>query len=100
LESIQLSDCENKIKFQYKSCPAWLSSTNALDFITKGLQHPENDYISPDLSDKVIAKTKMLGAGEKDSVTFKVPEKKGVYEYVCTFRAHYQAGMKGKLIVE
>jgi plastocyanin len=42
----------------------------------------------------------MLGGGETGSVTFKIPEKKGEYEYVCTFRAHYQAGMKGKLIVE
>ncbi len=42
----------------------------------------------------------MLGDGEVDSVTFTVPEKKGEYQYVCTFRAHFQAGMKGKLIVE
>ncbi len=74
--------------------------TDALDFVTKGLQHPDNEYIDPALSDKIIAKTDMLGGGEEDSVTFTVPEKKGEYQYVCTFRAHYQAGMKGKLIVE
>jgi len=74
--------------------------TDALNFVTKGLQHPKTDFIDPSLSDKIIAKTDMLGDGETDSVTFKVPEKKGEYEYVCTFRAHYQAGMKGKLIVE
>jgi azurin len=74
--------------------------TDALNFVTKGLQHPKTDYMDPSLVDKVIAKTDMLGKGETDSVTFKAPEEKGEYEYVCTFRAHYQAGMKGRLIVK
>ncbi len=74
--------------------------TDALNFVTKGLQHQDNDFIDPALKDKIIAKTDMLGDGETDSVTFTVPEKKGEYQYVCTFRAHFQAGMKGKLIVE
>jgi azurin len=74
--------------------------TDALDFVSKGLSHEKNDFIEPKLENKIIAKTKMLGNGEQDSVTFTVPEKKGTYEYICTFRAHYQAGMKGKLIVE
>lgn len=74
--------------------------TDALDFVTKGLQHPENDYIDPELRDRIIAKTDMLGGGEEDTIIFTVPDKKGEYQYVCTFRAHFQAGMKGKLIVE
>ncbi|HKI88207.1 MAG TPA: plastocyanin/azurin family copper-binding protein [Draconibacterium sp.] len=74
--------------------------TDALNFVTKGLDHQDNDFIDPALTDKIIAKTDMLGNGETDSVTFTVPEKKGTYQYVCTFRAHFQAGMKGKLIVE
>ena len=74
--------------------------TDPMNFVTKGLQHPKSEYIDPALTDKIIAKTDMLGDGETDSVTFKVPDKKGEYQYVCTFRAHFQAGMKGKLIVE
>ena len=74
--------------------------TDGLNFVSKGLQHADNDYIDPKLEDKIIAATEMLGGGETDTITFKVPEEKGTYEYVCTFRAHYQAGMKGKLIVE
>ncbi len=74
--------------------------TDALNFVTQGLQHPNNDYIDPALKDQIIAKTDMLGNGETDSVTFTVPEEKGEYQYVCTFRAHFQAGMKGKLIVQ
>jgi azurin len=74
--------------------------TDALNLVTKGLQHPENDYIPPSLEGQIIVHTKMLGGGETDSIIFTVPEKKGKYEYICTFRAHYQAGMKGHLIVE
>lgn len=74
--------------------------TDALNFVTKGLQHANNDYIDPDLEDRIIAQTDMLGGGETDSIVFTVPEKKGTYEYICTFRAHYQAGMKGRLIVQ
>lgn len=74
--------------------------TDGMNFVTKGLQHEENDFIDPALVGKIIAKTKMLGDGETDSVVFNVPSEKGTYEYVCTFRAHYQAGMKGKLIVQ
>ena len=74
--------------------------TDALNFVTKGLQHPKNDFIDPDLTGEIIAKTDMVGGGEEDTVTFTVPQKKGEYQYICTFRAHFQAGMKGKLIVE
>jgi len=74
--------------------------TDAMNFVTKGLQHTDNDFIDPALEDKIIAHTDMVGGGETDSIVFTVPEKKGTYEYICTFRAHYQAGMKGKLIVE
>lgn len=74
--------------------------TDGMNFVNKGLQHQDNDFIDPALKGKVIAQTKMLGDGETDSIVFHAPAEKGTYEYVCTFRAHYQAGMKGKLIVE
>lgn len=74
--------------------------TNAMNFVTKGMNYKSNENIDPSLQNKVIAKTNMVGGGEKDSVTFTVPNKKGVYQYVCTFRGHFQAGMKGKLIVQ
>jgi len=74
--------------------------TDALNFVTQGLQHEDNDFIDPELTGQIIAKTDMLGDGEVDSVTFTTPQKKGEYQYVCTFRAHFQAGMKGMLIVE
>ncbi len=73
--------------------------TDAMNFVTKGLQYSSTEYIDPDLKNEIIAYTKLLGGGKEDTITFTVPAKKGTYEYVCTFPGHFQAGMKGKLIV-
>ena len=73
---------------------------NAEEFVNQCIQHKANDYIDPELTDRIIAYTDMLGDGERDSITFTAPETKGVYTYVCTFPGHFLLGMKGKLIVE
>ena len=74
--------------------------TDAMSFITEGMSYKDNEYIAPGWEDVILAKTKLLASGEKDSVSFKAPTEKGRYEYVCTFPGHFQAGMKGVLIVE
>ena len=51
------------------------------------------------MANMVIAKTSLAGPGERVQVTFTVPETPGEYPFICTFAGHYQAGMKGKLIV-
>jgi azurin len=38
--------------------------TDAMDFVTKGLQHPKTDYIDPSHADKVIAKPICLGVAK------------------------------------
>ncbi|MBQ0769636.1 MAG: azurin [Bizionia sp.] len=57
-----------------------------------------NDYIPTDMSDQIIAHTKMLGGGESDTIEFEAPAP-GTYTFMCTFPAHY-ALMQGTLIVE
>ena len=69
-------------------------------FINDGLGYPNNAYIDDSWSDEIIAKTKLLGAGESQTIEFTAPSEKGQYTYVCTFPGHFQAGMKGKLIVQ
>jgi len=61
---------------------------------------PTNDYLKPN-DDRVIAHTKMLGGGEKDSVTFKTAdlEAGGAYEFFCSFPGHW-AIMSGKVVVK
>lgn len=68
-------------------------------FAESGIQHPETDYIPSGPSFYVLAKTKMLGPGESDSVTFVAPSELGGYDYICTFPEHYAGGMKGVMTV-
>jgi azurin len=55
-----------------------------------------NDFIPTDKTN-IIANTRMLKIGEKDSFTIDVPTK-GSYPFVCTYPGHLQ--MKGTLIVK
>jgi glucose/arabinose dehydrogenase/azurin len=49
-------------------------------------------------SDAVVAATRMLGNGERETLRLTAPEEEGEYEYVCTFPGHHQV-MWGWLIV-
>jgi azurin len=60
----------------------------------------ENDYIPPGREDAIIANTGLAADGETVEITFSVPEEPGQYDYVCSFMAHFAAGMRGKLIVQ
>ena len=74
--------------------------TNIDKLLADGAPHRATDFIAPASMSAVIAKTTMAGPGETVQVTFKVPEKPGRYPYLCTFSGHYQAGMKGTLVVK
>lgn len=49
--------------------------------------------------DEFNAKTKLVNAGEQETVEF-VASKAGSFEFYCSVPGHRQAGMKGMLIVE
>lgn len=55
----------------------------------------DNDYVKPD-DERVLAHTKLIGGGEKDTVKFSTEkfEKGGDYEFFCSFPGH-SAIMKG-----
>lgn len=74
--------------------------TNVDKFVADGTQHRATDFIAPASLSSVIAKTALAGPGETVQVTFAAPAKAGSYPFVCTFAGHYQAGMKGTLIVK
>jgi azurin len=76
------------------------AATDALKFVTAGLNHRATDFIAPEMKSAVVAKTALAGPGEVVDVVFTVPSKPGRYPYVCTFAGHFQAGMKGTLIVK
>lgn len=57
------------------------------------------DYQIPySLEKYVIAKTKMIGGGESDTIEFLTPQK-GSYHFLCSFPGHYGM-MKGLFIVK
>ena len=60
----------------------------------------ENNYIPPEREEDIIAYTNLASDGEVVEVTFTVPKDTGRYSYLCSFMAHFAAGMKGELIVE
>lgn len=69
-------------------------------FANAALQAKDNDYIPADMGDQIIAQTGLAGGGETVEVTFTAPEEPGDYPYICSFPAHFSAGMKGMLTVE
>ena len=52
----------------------------------------------PEKDPRVIAASKLLEAGQKETLDVTAPDKEGSYEFVCTFPGHW-AIMHGKLIV-
>ena len=74
--------------------------TDVLKLLKDGAPHRGTDFIPPAMADAVIAKTPFAGPGETVQVTFTVPAKPVRYPFICTFAGHYQAGMKGTLIVK
>lgn len=58
------------------------------------------DYLPAALADQVIAHTKLIGAKQSDEITFKAPTEPGEYVFLCTFPAHFMAGMQGVMVVK
>lgn len=74
--------------------------TDAAKLVKAGQTMRDTDFIPPDQKSKVLAMSPMAGPGETVEVTFKAPDAKGAYEFVCTFPGHYTLGMKGTLTVQ
>jgi azurin len=69
-------------------------------FSAAAMTAKDTDYIPAALKDQIIAHTQTLGPRKSDEVTFKAPTEPGEYPFLCTFPAHYPAGMKGVLVVK
>ena len=81
----------------------WILLKKGVDakaFVDAAITAAATDYFPTQLADQVVAHTKLLGAKQSDEVTFKAPTEPGEYPFVCTFPAHYLAGMKGVLVVK
>jgi azurin len=72
--------------------------TDEAAFAAKAIDAKDTDYIPASEKASIVAHTKLLGGGEEDTIEFTV-DKKGTYNFLCTFPGHV-AMMKGVLIVE
>jgi len=73
---------------------------DAAGFANVAVTHQDTDYFPTELSGEVLARIKLLGPRESDSVEFKAPAEPGEYPYLCTFPGHFVSGMHGVLVVK
>jgi len=69
-------------------------------FDAAALSAKDTGYIPASLSDEIIAHIDLLGPRKSGEVEFKAPAEPGDYNFLCTFPAHYQTGMRGVLTVK
>lgn len=72
--------------------------TDVAAFDTAAMAAKDTDYIPASMKDQVIAHTPLLGPRKSADITVNLPP--GEYTFLCSFPAHYQVGMHGKLIVK
>lgn len=75
-----------------------LPGTNVQEFGEAAVTAKDSEHIPQNMLADVVAHTKMLGPGESDEITFKLPEA-GVYDFICTFPGHFGT-MRGKIVAE
>jgi len=76
-----------------------VNEQNATKFLDAASTEASHDYVPPG-SKEVLARTKLLGPDETDTVTFNAPQIPGQYLYLCSFPGHYSQGTKGFMTVK
>jgi azurin len=72
--------------------------TDVNAFAREALKARASDFIPPQRKADILAHTRLLGPGEKDSLRFTAPEP-GEYPYLCSFPGHHTL-MKGVFVVK
>ena len=101
----------DKVKVTLKSVSALPKMAMAHNFVllkagvdaatvaTAGSTARDTDFVSPKSKPQIIVASALAGGGESVTVEFTAPAA-GKYQFICTFPAHFAAGMVGQLIVE
>jgi len=76
------------------------AGSDSATYAAAALSAAKDNYQPKALADQVLASIPLLGAKHNGEVTFNAPETPGTYAFLCTFPAHFQAGMRGELIVK
>jgi azurin len=75
-------------------------AANIETFLVAAAEAPTTEYVPAARRADILAATKLLGPGERDTATFAAPAAPGRYPFICSFPGHAQVGMRGVLIVE
>lgn len=75
-----------------------LPGTDVQAFGEAAVTAKDSEHIPQNMLSDIVKYTKMLGPGESDEITFKLPEP-GVYDFICTFPGHFGT-MHGKIVAE
>jgi azurin len=75
-------------------------NVNMNAFLEAGAMDAAHEYVAPSMEKDIIARTKLLGPGESDTVTFTAPFVPGDYDFICSFPGHATQGMKGIMTVK
>lgn len=76
------------------------AGTDVASFDAAAAAAKATDYLPTSLEGDVLARIPLQGPRKSGQVTFQAPTAPGDYDYLCTFPAHYQAGMHGVLKVQ
>ena len=76
------------------------AGANTDEFLTAAAESPTTDYVPAARKAQILAATKLLGPGERDTATFTASSTPGRYPFLCSYPGHAQVGMRGVLIVE
>jgi azurin len=69
-------------------------------YATAALAAKGEGYQPKSLAAEVLASIPLLGPKQTGEVTFVAPDVPGSYPFLCTFPGHFQAGMRGELLVK
>ena len=76
------------------------AGSDAAAFSAAASASMETDYIPSSLKGEIIAHIELLGPRKSGEVEFSAPATPGLYPFLCSFPAHYEAGMHGILTVK
>ena len=76
------------------------AGADAASYATAAMSAQKEGYQPKALENQVISSIPLIGAKQTKEVIFDVPTVPGTYVYLCTFPAHFMAGMKGELFVK
>jgi azurin len=76
------------------------AGSDAAAFSAAAVTARDTGYIPDSLKDEIIAHIGLLGPRDSGEIVFSAPASPGEYPFLCSFPAHYQAGMHGILTVK